>query len=249
MAKFIATFCAVAVTGGAFLGLNAATAVAQSSSMFGSNSPSNRSASGMSSMGGTNFNGMSGGSGSTGSVFGSSAFGSNSMMGGANSRTGTGTNANGRNATGTNQGNFIGRNVNPNQFIGGNNQIGGTLNQQNQRRQGNRNRDNNDNNPFNENGGRNGSNSAPALRAQQKIGFEVPRLQPQRKQAELQSRFVKLTESKAAMRGVSVATEEDGSVVLQGDVVSASVAKLAEKLVRLEPGVSSVRNELSYPAD
>lgn len=232
-------------------GLLSATATAQSggSSMFGSNSPSNRSAAGMASMGGTNFNGMSGGLGGSGSLFGNSAFGNNGMTGGMNNRNGTGANGRTNNGANQNQGNFVGRNVNPNQFIGGNNMTGtGNQGQQNQRRQGGlRNRIQNNDDFQGENAGRNNSGQAPLLRPRQQIGFNVPRPPQVQRESQLRTRFAKVTERNASMKGITLVTDDTGAVVLQGSVPSESVAKLAVKLVRFEPGVTSVRSELIYP--
>jgi hypothetical protein len=200
----------------------------------------------MASMGGTNFSGMSAGLGGTGSAFGASGM-TGGMAGNMNNRNGQAANA--RTNTGQNQGNFIGRNVDPNQFIGGNNKTaGGNRGQQNQRRQGNLGNRNRNNDDFQgDNFSRSGSNQAPLLRAQQQIGFEVSRPSQTRRQSQLQTRFSKLTERHASIKGVTLVMDDTGTVVLQGSVPSESAAKLAEKLVRLEPGVSSVRSELLYP--
>lgn len=228
-----------------------------SSSMFGGSSPSNRSASGMNSMGSSNFGGSSsalggGGTGGFGSGFGAAGSGGTGMGGANRGQTGMGANG-ARNQGGANQGNFVGRNGDPNQFIGINNLTGGNAgqnnNRQSQRGQGNRNGNNGNNgNTQNQNMNAANNNQMPALRARQKIGFAFTRPQTARLQTQIQTRFAKLTQRNANLKDVTFSTDESGAVVLQGEVASASAAKLAEKLVRLEPGVKVVRSELTYPA-
>jgi osmotically-inducible protein OsmY len=87
------------------------------------------------------------------------------------------------------------------------------------------------------------------IRAQQRIAFEYPKITAPAMQTQAQVRFNKLTANSPAMRGVTLAAEDGGVVVLKGQVASESAAKLAEKLVRLEPGVKSVRSELTFPAE
>jgi osmotically-inducible protein OsmY len=41
--------------------------------------------------------------------------------------------------------------------------------------------------------------------------------------------------------------DDSGQVVMTGQVKSEEQARLAENVVRLEPGVNKVRNELTYP--
>ncbi|HUQ70286.1 MAG TPA: BON domain-containing protein [Planctomycetaceae bacterium] len=217
-------------------------AAQSTSSMFGASSMSSRSTSGSTSLSGGST------SGSMGNAFGSSGMGNLANMMGGQSGGMNGMNngmmGNNRGATGMgNQGNFVGRNTNPNQFIGSNQMTGANTGQLNNRpSQGNRNSTNNPNGTQNP-----AANQPPALRARQKIGFDFPKPQGEKLQSQVQTRFAKLTRRNASMKGITFSLDDTGAVVLQGGVPSESAAKLAEKLVRLEPGVKAVRSELTYP--
>jgi hypothetical protein len=245
-------------------------AVAQSTSMFGSSSVSNRSSGmGMGSMGGMGmggFGGMGGmgmsgmgmsGFGGMGGLGGMGGFGGMSGQGMGMNRGTTGFGTPGNTFGGSPQGAFVGRNVNPNQFVGMNAMTGGAQGRQNTtNRQGTggagRNLGLNLSNlnlmqNLNQGGSASQATQPPMLRARQKVAFEVPRRQPTAVESSLQAHFGKLTSRNAALKGVTLSLDEKGVVVLQGDVASESAARLAEKIVRLEPGVRQVRSELSYP--
>lgn len=190
------------------------------------------------SMGGGSMGGMSGGGGVSGNNFGGARVGSNF---GANSGMGMGAQG---------QGNFIGRNAN--QFIGMNAMTGSNMQGgMNAGRQnflgGNRgglNLDGQQN--FNQNGG---MQQQIPLRAQQRVAFEYPKVAHPAMQTQVETRFNKLTARHPHIQGVTFAADESGVVVLSGEVKSEAAAKLAEKLVRLEPGVKSVRSGLTFPAE
>jgi hypothetical protein len=177
-----------------------------------------------------------GGGGVSGNNFGGVKAGSNF---GANSGMGLG---------GQGQGNFIGRNAN--QFVGMNAmtgagmQGGAGLQNFNGGNRGGMNLNNLQN--FNQNGGQ---QQLVPIRAQQRIAFDYPKVAAPAVQTQVQVRFNKLTAKFPALHGITFAADEAGVVVLSGEVKSASAAKLAEKLVRLEPGVKSVRSELTYPTE
>lgn len=192
------------------------------------------------SMGGGGMGGMSGGLGGggvSGNNFGGTRAGSNF---GQNSGMGMGAQG---------QGNFVGRNAN--QFVGmnamtGSNMQGGMNGGRQNFLGGNRgglNLDGQQN--FNQNGG---MQQQVPLRAQQRIAFEYPRLAHPAMQTQVETRFNKLTTRHPHIQGVKFEADDAGLVVLRGEVKSESAAKLAEKLVRLEPGVKSVRSELTFPA-
>ncbi len=244
------------------LSLAASPLAAQSNSMFGSNSVSNRgsSASGASGFGGSGF-------GSQGSSFGSSGFGGLGGSGGlgglgdggvggaGGNRGGTGFGNSGSgsgNNQGANQAGFVGRNVNPNQFIGLNTLTGGNQGQLNNGRQnllgalGNRNA--NLSGQQNLNPTNSGQNQPTPLRARQKIAFEYSKPQPAAIHSAVQLRLGKFSSRNALLKNITVSVDDRGVAVLHGDAGSASTARLAENLVRQEPGVKSVRSELTYPA-
>jgi hypothetical protein len=248
-----------------FLSAFAATPVAaQSMSMFGNGSVSNRNSAGMMAPSG-GFSGFGTGGGLGGMGGGLGGMGGGGMSGGfgglgnlAGNRGG-GAGGGGFGAT-NNQGGFVGRNLDPSQFIGANSNTGGNngmnaagqfLGNQGQRQgQGNR-AARGANLPNFNNAERNnsGQNQPTPLRARQKIAFEYPQIQPDARQTRMQTRFSKLVQRNEALRNVSLAADDGNTIVLQGEVASASAARLAEKLVRLEPGVRNVRNELTYPPD
>jgi hypothetical protein len=62
----------------------------------------------------------------------------------------------------------------------------------------------------------------------------------------LQTRFEGLT-SNPALRGVAFDMNSEGIVTLRGEVATVSARQLAANLVRLEPGVRKVVNELTVP--
>lgn len=62
------------------------------------------------------------------------------------------------------------------------------------------------------------------------------------------TKFTGIVERRPELAGVTFATDNDGNVILRGNVASKEVAQLAAALVRLEPGVRGVVNELDVTA-
>ena len=216
------------------------------SSGFGSTGSSGFGSTGSSGFGSTGSSGF----GSTGA----SGFGSNSGTGGqaggfgTNGQTGVGGQGqNGANGgllgRGTNQNGFLGRNV-QNQGMQGNNLGGGGGG-----RGGGGNRGGNGLNGLNGGGGNGGkANQTPIVRPRQKIAFDYTLPSSSAIQSTIEARLTKLSVKRPSLKSVMVAVEDKGEVVLRGEVASADDAKLAENMLRQEPGVRSVRNELSFPA-
>jgi hypothetical protein len=189
-----------------------------------------------------------GGGGVSGNNFGGtragSNFGANSGMGGANAGMGMGAQG---------QGGFIGRGAN--QYVGMNAMTGGNM--QGGFNGGGQNflGGNRGGSGFNQRNGQNFNQNGSQqqqlvpIRAQQRIAFDYPKLATPAMQAQMETRFNKLTIKYPAMRAVAFATDDAGVVTLRGEVKSASAARLAENLVRLEPGVKSVQNELTFPEE
>lgn len=198
------------------------------------------------------------GFGATGGLSGSNSFG-----GGQNRFSTTNANTAGLNQsvfmnqqsnfgmqnTATQNGFIGGRNAQT--FVGGNQRTGQqNLNQQQQQNQfGNRNRnrqnqgmDPNDPNGFNQQG--QDQDSRRSIRPQQKVSFDVPKIPYEELNTTLNSRFERVTRQ-PALRGVTVDLDADGVVVLRGEVATPSQKQLAANMVRLEPGVKKVRNELT----
>jgi hypothetical protein len=252
--------------------LIANSAWGQNTSMFGRSSVSNRGSSmGTGSGFGSSFGGMSGfGSGGLGS-FGGGLGGFGGGMGGFGStglggqgfggmRGGSGFGNQNMGLGGAAQGGFVGRNTDASQFVGRNANTGGA---QGQFGAGNRNTNLNRQNSTGGLGGRNlglnldqglnanqggaASNQVPMLRAPQRVAFEFTRPQPTSFASNLQKHFNKLTARNEALKNVTLSVEDDGTAVLQGEAASLAAARLAERLVRLEPGVKNVRSELTVP--
>jgi hypothetical protein len=226
-----------------------------------------------SSLQGTGTGGLTG-TGATGG-FGASSFGSSmgqAGMGGAGGMTGGmgqggmgqtgglgmtgGLGATG--AAGQSTNGFLGANNNPNSFLGRNTQgqnANFNTNQGGQRNRGGQQRglDQQLMNLLNGNGqgqygGNNLNSQNTGVRPRQKIAFEHPAVPSHAVVTTVQTRFVKLSDRYPHLKGVDLTVAEDGVVVLRGEVASQHQAKVTESLVRLEPGVKTVRNELSYPS-
>ena len=169
-------------------------------------------------------------------------------MGGMGGQTGLGQNQQG--------GNFIGGNANQQQFLGTNGQnqnqgrgtgMNGMMNQPGNANRGNRGNMNTMNSMLG-NGNSNGSNnSVSAIRPRQKVAFEYPVPKTDALQSTLQTQLTRISLKKPSLSNVLVSTNPGGEVVLRGAVKSESDARLAASLVRIEPGVQSVRNELTFP--
>jgi hypothetical protein len=155
-------------------------------------------------------------------------------------------------------GGFLGRNTNQQQFLGGNNQgqnqgmnqgrmgANGMANLLgNTNRGGNRGGMNLMNSQMGNFGGSN-TNQAPVIRPRQRVAFDYPAPKSEALQTSLQGQITKVSIKNPRLSNVMVTTNAGGEVVIRGAVKSEADAKLAENLVRLEPGVRSVRNELTF---
>ncbi len=98
----------------------------------------------------------------------------------------------------------------------------------------------------NENFNANNANNTPAqsLTPQLKLGFVYTTLPAAELQTIVQTRLVALPALGARTAGVSATVDAEGMVVLSGIVVTEDDRLLMETLVRMEPGVRDVRNEL-----
>uniref|UniRef100_A0A7C4QLY8 BON domain-containing protein n=1 Tax=Schlesneria paludicola TaxID=360056 RepID=A0A7C4QLY8_9PLAN len=201
----------------------------------------------------------SGGAGSSGSSFATSSFNTTSMSGGGGMATGqtgmtgqTGRNTGGVNAQGANG--FLGANNNPNNFLGRNTQGQQAVTTTNQNRQNfrggqQRGLDQSLLNLLNggaQNAG-NTNNRTNTIRPRQKVNFEHPTLQTSVVVNDVKVRFEKLATRYPQLKQIELIPGEGGIVILRGEVASEGDSKLAESLVRLEPGVKSIQNELTFP--
>lgn len=85
------------------------------------------------------------------------------------------------------------------------------------------------------------------VRPRYRVGFSYSTRPSSSLRESLQRRFEQLAARRSTFRGISIDVSPQGVARLQGTVESESARKLVENLVRLEPGVRSVRNELTVP--
>lgn len=185
--------------------------------------------------GGSGFGG--GGMGGFGSGFGGSGFGSG--MGGFGS-SGFGSNGFGQNSFGNNQQgnqNFIGRDSGDmanvfNQLGRNSNRFFQQMNRAMSRGNRNRNRQ-----------GSQGENPAPPVRVRLDVAFDHPPMQPAALATAVETRLERvLTQRAIAAPEVEIVGD---TVVLRGVAPSESQRLVIEKLVSLEPGVTSVDNQMT----
>ena len=88
-----------------------------------------------------------------------------------------------------------------------------------------------------------GATPARVIRPQQRVAFEYSVPEAAVVQETVTTRFQSLPTP--LMRGLTIAPEADGVFVLRGEVKSVAESKLAAAMLRQEPGVKTVRNELS----
>lgn len=145
------------------------------------------------------------------------------------------------------QGGFVGRSDNAGRFVGqgqagqqaglgarGLGQLGG--------RGGGQNGNGNQNNNF---GGNNANQSPRRVRPQLKVAFNTRPVPTTAIATSLQQRFSGETLTAGTLRGVQFQMSDEGVVTLSGSVASQDAKSLAAAMVRLEPGVRKVVNELS----
>jgi hypothetical protein len=233
----------------------------------------NRGSTGSSMGGSSGFGGGTSGLGSTGlgssGSFGSSSFGQlgaggftssgfgNTGMGGQQGGgLGMGGGLNGQQQGGgflggNNQTQFLGRSAQGQQNGMGANGMGANgMNQFGNNRGGGGNRGNLNTmtSLFGNNmGGNNNANSLPMVRPRQRVAFDYPVPKSDALQLTLKSQIERVALRNPSLTNVMITTNPGGEVVLRGAVKSEADAKLATNLLRLEPGVRSVRSELTFP--
>lgn len=82
-----------------------------------------------------------------------------------------------------------------------------------------------------------------SIRPRQRVGFEVQPRSTAKIVTTVSSRMEKIALKKPSLKQVNVELQGE-QIVLSGKVKSVRDSKLAENLLRMEPGVKSVRNEL-----
>ncbi len=145
------------------------------------------------------------------------------------------------------QNGFLGG-ANGQNFLGAN-QRNQTNNQQQQNQFGNRGGRNqlnqmgmNDPNSFGQQG-TNTQDPRRSIRPQQKVAFEIPIRPATEIHSDLQTRMTTIANN-PNLRGIVVDLDYDGVATLSGEVNTSSQKRLAENIVRLEPGIKRTRNEL-----
>ncbi|MFM9965979.1 MAG: BON domain-containing protein [Planctomycetaceae bacterium] len=190
--------------------------------------------------------GASGAGGNSGSIFGggqgagSSGLGQSGQAGNTQNRQ-----INTQSQLGLNQNGFLGQGNNQQNFVGRNQPQNNSQDRQNNNnnRGGQGNFGQND--PNNQNGqGQQNQDPKRAIRPQLKVAFETSPRPTSEIRSTLQPRFETLSRT-PALRGVSYELDAEGVVVLRGSVETPSQKRLAENVVKLEPGVKKVRNELT----
>jgi osmotically-inducible protein OsmY len=209
------------------------TANSFGSPMFGGTSPFGGSSS---SMGGFGQTGMGGGMSSMGGQMG--GFGQTGSMGFG--------------GTGQSGSNFVGRNTGTNnQFVGRSGQTGQQTSRSTASRRSTTGRQfqsrNTSADDVNENVGGESSNSRTRRivvpRYQIDFAFEQPT--DVEVSASLRTTLDRFAKSNADLGPIQFDVENGREVVLRGEVESEQARRLAENLIRLEPGIRNVRNELT----
>jgi osmotically-inducible protein OsmY len=87
-----------------------------------------------------------------------------------------------------------------------------------------------------------------SIRPRHMIAFAYQPRSPSEVSQLLKSRLENIAESNPEFTGITAEVGDDGQVTLIGHVASTDTCRLAEIVVRLEPGVRSVKNELTVKA-
>jgi len=83
------------------------------------------------------------------------------------------------------------------------------------------------------------------IRPTQRIAFDYTAATPTAAVERVSTKFSGIAERRPELADVTFLTDDAGRIVLRGDVESTETAQLAAALVRLEPGVRDVVNELT----
>jgi osmotically-inducible protein OsmY len=92
-------------------------------------------------------------------------------------------------------------------------------------------------------GGQGGRAQNRVVRPRQRIAFEYSAPQGTQITSSLGKQLKNIVSRRPALANVEI-DSQGGEVVLRGNVDTSEQARLAEALVRLEPGVRAIRNEL-----
>ena len=92
--------------------------------------------------------------------------------------------------------------------------------------------------------GNNSQSRARKIRPRQRIAFKFPRLKGIHISNSLGVRFKDISVKAPALKGLGIKVDDKGTAVLTGSVVDDHAKRLAANLVRLEPGVRKIDNQL-----
>ncbi|GAB4146748.1 MAG: hypothetical protein Tsb009_19600 [Planctomycetaceae bacterium] len=231
--KMIRQLLTVIFLGVGLLSISAEDATAQTNSLFGNNGPIGQT-------GGTTGRGT-GGVGGTGSLTG------NPLNSGGPGATQLGDLSNT-----INQGGFVGRSDNAGRFVGNAN-AGQQTNRSNRTFRGVQGRTTprtTGGGNFNRAGfgGTAGTGSTGVFRPVHRVAFRHPVRSSAKINASLNQLVKRLAERSSRFKGLTIASHSNGEVVLRGTVESEATRKLAAAMMKLEPGVRSVKNELTVQA-
>ncbi len=83
------------------------------------------------------------------------------------------------------------------------------------------------------------------IRPRHEIAFAYPKRPTAQLNSTLNTRFNKVSLRQPSLRSVTIVLDGQGAATLRGRVDSVETKRLAAIMVRLEPGVRSIKNELT----
>ena len=87
------------------------------------------------------------------------------------------------------------------------------------------------------------------VRARERVAFSFSAVEPSAIDAAISKQFAHLASRHAFFTSIRTETGKDGQVVVRGEVASLDQKKLAEFIVRLQPGVRSIQNDINVVDD
>ncbi|MBM83188.1 MAG: hypothetical protein CMJ78_21720 [Planctomycetaceae bacterium] len=93
-----------------------------------------------------------------------------------------------------------------------------------------------------------GQSRKSKIRPRQRIAFTFPKLSSTVIASSVKVQFTQLSTSLPVLKGLGIKVDDKGKATLSGTVTSDRERRLAANLVRLEPGVRSIQNNLEVAA-
>ena len=185
--------------------------------------------------------GGAGAGATSGGMFGNTQGGANVFGQGLNAQS---RQVNAQSQLGINPSQFLGQGNNQQNFLGRNQRTQTQNNGNRQQQQNNRQGGAGQNDQNNMNQSQQNQDQRRAIRPSFKVAFDQPQKPAADIRSTLQPRFDSLSQT-PSLRGVAYELDQDGVVVLRGTVETPAQQRLAENVLKLEPGVKKVRNELT----